>query len=201
MKHTLLTVVAAGLAGSAAYAGSPEPYVEHVYMPPIEVETGSDWGGFYIGFLGGFQRGDVIDTVNDMNNDAEFTNYGGMAGYNFQSGKFVYGGEISAQFGSGTIAVTDVDIDYVVDARARVGYGMGKALIYGAGGYTTMAAPGGGTTLEVDGFNVGGGVEFAVTDNLFLGGEYIYRDLSGTAFGTDYDTNTHGIQIRAGYSF
>ena len=48
MKHTLLAAVIAGLAGSSAIAGSPEPYIEHVYMePPAPAATWDGLKQFY----------------------------------------------------------------------------------------------------------------------------------------------------------
>lgn len=208
MKHTLLAAVIAGLAGSAAIAGSPEPYVEHVYMPPIEVDTGADWEGFYAGLTVGVQNGDWDnEPAGPPLFEVETLNYGGFAGYNFQSGDFVYGLEVAAQMGSATIQTLpgDRDINYLVDARARIGYSFGDVLAYAAGGYTAaqvnLPAPIGDTNMS--GFNVGAGIDLAVTDKFFVGGEYVYRDLSGTFTppATDFTANTHGFQARVGYRF
>lgn len=208
MKQTLLAAVIAGVAGSAAYAGSPAPYVEQPYMPPpIEVEPAADWQGFYIGLLGGMQNGEL--DFNPPLYDISATTYGAFAGYNFQMGKVVLGAEIDAQMGSTDISLGGVPIpnspfgvNSLIDARARVGYSFGDVLAYAAGGYSTVnvdLVP--NPDLSAAGWNAGAGVDFAITDKFFVGGEYIYRSMSGTRLGQTFDIGTHGFQARVGYRF
>lgn len=197
MKHTLLAAVIAGLAGSAALAGSPEPYVEHVYMPPIEVEPASTWEGFYFGGVGGFQSGEITPVLLEV----DTTNYGAFAGYNFQSGNMVYGAEIAAQIGSADFTPGPTyDVNYMVDAKARVGYSMGDALLFASGGYTSVSIATPGPGFDASGWNAGAGLDYAVTDKFFLGGEYVYRSLPNTT-PAGFDVTSHGAQLRAGFRF
>jgi len=207
MKYTLLAAVVAGVAGTAAFAGSPEPYIEHVYMPPIEVESATDWQGFYVGLLGGIQNGDLEFAPPDYTTSA--TTYGGFAGYNFQMGKMVVGAEIDGQMGSTDINLGGVPIpnspfgvNSLIDARARVGYAFGDVLAYAAAGYTAInidLVP--NPDLSATGWNAGAGIDFAATDKIFVGGEYVYRNLSGTYGGQPFDAVSHGFQARVGYRF
>jgi opacity protein-like surface antigen len=192
MKQTLLAAVIVGLAGSAANAGSPEPYIEYEYMEPPVVE--SDWGGFYGGLTGGMQSGDItpgaftFDTVN----------YGGFAGYNFQQGQMVYGAEIAAQIGSLDINPGPVgNIDMLVDAKVRVGYSMGDALLFASGGYSTVGTD---IVFAAKGWNVGAGLDYAINDRFFVGGEYVYRNLP-TVVPAIFSASSHGGQLRAGIKF
>ncbi|HCQ64635.1 MAG TPA: hypothetical protein DIU07_05400 [Rhodobacteraceae bacterium] len=194
MKQTLLAAVIVGLAGSAAIAGSPEPYVEHVYMEPPVVEN--DWEGFYGGVTGGMQSGDI--TPGPFTFDA--TTYGGFAGYNFQQGQMVFGAEIAGQIG--TLDVNPgpaFDVDMLLDAKVRVGYSFGDALLFASGGYSTFGAttP---LTFAATGWNAGVGLDYAITEKFFVGGEYVYRNMP-TTIPAGFDATSHGGQLRAGIKF
>jgi outer membrane immunogenic protein len=209
MKKSLSISIAAIFAANAAFAGSLEPVVaDPVPYVPV-APMAADWSGFYVGATGGFAMGDFITdpgTAGEVVNDIEGWTYGGFAGYNFQSGDIVYGAELGAQMGDLQFGGTDYDLNYLVDARVRVGYAMGDALIYAVGGYSfgefqLAAAP--GTTGTANGWNLGAGLEYNVTDNFFVGGEYVYRDMSGDygAGPTPIDVNMSTVQVRAGFRF
>jgi outer membrane immunogenic protein len=85
-----------------------------------------------------------------------------------------------------------VKLDWLGSTRGRVGYAWDRLLIYGTGG---VAYGGASSHLNVfdnvDGFSfssnggsssrtgwtIGGGVEYAFTNNIILGAEYLYYDL------------------------
>lgn len=203
MKKLLLATVAVVFGTSVAMAGTlVEPPIVTV-TPPAPVAY--DWSGFYGGVLGGMQSGE-ISLPPAFAFDA--TNYGGFAGYQFQTGNFVVGAEVDAQMGSADSILLPpggADVDYLVDARLRVGYAFDHVMVYAAGGYTTLGfnIPTTPVTGTANGWNAGLGAEIAVTDSIFLGGEYIYRDLSGTANpgAIPFDYNSHGFQVRVGFRF
>ena len=205
MKNILAVSTVAIFAAGAALAGSLEPVAVDTAPYAIPASIATDWSGFYVGGLAGIQNGDAIanpGTPIEVVTPIDVTNYGGFAGYNFQQGSIVYGAEIAAQMGNITAGVTTVNLDYLVDARARVGYAFDSVLVYAAGGYSTGQMSNLGISETFSGFNVGAGLELAVTENFFLGGEYIYRDMSGTTAGlTPFDIKTHGVQVRAGFRF
>jgi len=205
MKNILAVSTVAIFAAGAALAGSLEPVAVDTAPYAIPASIATDWSGFYVGGLAGIQNGDAIanpGTPIEVVTPIDVTNYGGFAGYNFQQGSIVYGAEIAAQMGNITAGVTTVNLDYLVDARPRVGYAFDSVLVYAAGGYSTGQMSNLGISETFSGFNVGAGLELAVTDNFFLGGEYIYRDMSGTTAGlTPFDIKTHGVQVRAGFRF
>ena len=92
------------------------------------------------------------------------------------------------------------ELEWFGTVRARLGYAMDRLLVYGTGGFaygkvsassTVAAAPGGIPLWEtatsgsddsvLTGWTVGGGLEYALTDNWILRGEYLYVDLGSSS--------------------
>lgn len=115
-------------------------------------------------------------------------------------------------------------LDWLGTARLRAGVAFDRVLVYATGGVAfgnpdnrvTFAAPGVTWTGRDDtvraGWTVGGGVEFAWTDNLTVRAEYLYYDLgrqtvtantTGPLAGTNvsYRFNNSGQIGRVGVSF
>jgi outer membrane immunogenic protein len=86
------------------------------------------------------------------------------------------------------------DIHTIAKAVAKVGYAYDRFLFYGKGGYagamvdtdvSSVVGPSREKTSDwQNGWTVGGGVEYALTDHIILGGEYSYIGLSSTAHKT-----------------
>ena len=152
-----------------------------------------------------------------MNNDVyqydlhtDGTLYGGFAGYNFQNGNFVYGGEVSYMLGE--LADPDtlhtVTTEQHLDAKLRLGYAVNDLLLFGFGGYSIamMYEDGDAEPMQLSGMNYGVGVDYLFNDKFIIGADYTIRDLSG-----DFDQNafpgwsTAGpvstIAVRAGVKF
>ena len=134
---------------------------------------------------------------------------GGQIGYNWQINTFVLGVEADADWLSrndnngagiivpgiaGPIAVNS-DSTWISTAAARFGFAVNRALIYGkaGGGWVgqsnltvtnldTGASITGTNNGARGGFLVGGGIEYAVTDNWTMKGEYDYLGLSSRNF-------------------
>jgi len=138
---------------------------------------------------------------------ANYTSVGGLAGgevgYNWQSGNFITGVEADLawasikgtdfnQFNAGAFpGVTAVDADnlrWIGTIRARGGFTVDRWLFFFTGGYAfgsvqhTNTPPGG----VVDQFNVmangltaGGGISYAITDNVIGKVEYRYTNFNG----------------------
>ncbi len=192
MKYVLLAAVAAASLGNSAFAGAPEPYIEYVYpeLPWVD----ADWSGFYAGGIAGPQSG----TVSPNQPDFDALTYGVFAGFNHQQDQLVFGAEIAAQSGALDNVRGSFEIDHLIDAKLRVGYSVGDALLFASGGYSTFSSRDGG--LDASGWSVGAGVDYAVTGAYFVGGEYTYRDLTNTTAG-GFETTTQGAQLRAGIRF
>lgn len=205
MKKILLASAAIILSGTTAFAGNlfvpaPSP------VPYAAAATTYDWSGAYVGGYVGGDMGTMeyfTPSVGPYDIDAAWA-YGGFVGYNWQSGNLVYGVEAAAGLFEGFPAGWPAEgYDYIIDARVRVGHAMDNVLLYGFGGGSLSSYTIAPDTWSLYGANFGAGVEFGVTDNVTIGGEYIGRFLTGE---TDtppqtQDTWLHGLQLRASLRF
>jgi outer membrane immunogenic protein len=216
MKQFLLGAVALLAFGSAPTLAADLP-VKAPPPPPVIVWS---WTGFYIGAdVGGDWARDIVSPTiadggafprtNRLGTHGVFG--GGTAGYNFQNGLMVYG--IEADFGyMGGIRTSRADllggteIDFIGgsgfygDVTGRIGFTYDRLLLYAKGGYAflnstvqTTTAIGGfvvGPASNFSGFTVGGGLEYKVTPQWSLKGEYMYFD-----FGTKNSTLTGGAGV------
>jgi outer membrane immunogenic protein len=204
-----------------------------VYVPPPPVFT---WSGLYAGGQVGYVWGSdpivvasVFGPPNAFFNDKPNGVIGGAhLGFNLQFGPWVAGLEGTVDgtslHGSRT-SVTGVTISTRPDVqgsiRGRVGIAFDRVLIYGTGGaaFTNMSngyASGFPFFLEEtdtktrSGWTVGGGLEYAVTNNWSIRAEYRYSDFGRSPdFPFPFLTNgtvvfTHHLtqnQVQAGFSY
>jgi outer membrane immunogenic protein len=179
----------------------------------VGLAQAQDVGGFYGGLGVGANGGDFLAFGSD-----EYSFSGGpggslFAGYNVVSGNLVYGGEISWMNGaesSDNIPYIG-KIDSLIDLKGRVGTMVGSTLFYGSLGYSVgdvsqdWSGAGGG---DVSGFNLGAGFETAISDKMFIGGDFTMRNLDagGSIDGVpteEYmdDVNLSTVSIRMGFRF
>jgi outer membrane immunogenic protein len=206
---TLASVIAAGSASAADLGGPPPapPAYRDDYMPAL-------WSGFYIGaFVGGADVQDRVHDVDDLNGGARFHVDsgsflgGGTAGYNWQTGSVVVGVETDVggmsvkkwrydpNFIGGTF--DGIDSGVIGDVSGRLGFAVGRALIYAKGGFAYfdgdafvdnhLGGFGGGRafTNGFTGWDLGGGVEYKFDRSWSAKVEYLHYD-----FGTD-DATLH----------
>ena len=151
---------------------------------------------------------------------------GVTAGYNYQSGQLLVGGELDAGFGSissngsfGTGTSGSGTINGLGTLRARVGYVYDRALFYVTGGYAgtvlngKVADFGGAPNLVINqghylnGFSVGLGLEYAVTTKISVKGEYLFNGFnsapyfSNTRDGISSGTNISLLRAGVNYHF
>ncbi len=139
-------------------------------------------------------------TGGGSSNDGGFVG-GGQIGYNYQIGQFVIGAEADIQYadmgGKNNFGYGNQGMDWFGTVRARAGFAIDRALIYVTGGF---AYGGGGnshnyysyglanTALNygyysgngnstATGWTVGGGLEYAFTDNITAKIEGLYVSL------------------------
>lgn len=159
------------------------------------------WTGFYIGINAGGKWADFDHTVTSGAATLGFTGdtnsswiAGGQLGYNWQIGQWVLGieGDIDAQDFNRTRVVGTafgpfiagdsftVESKWQASLRGRIGYTWDRVLLYvtGGGAWTqakgTVGLVGIGTFTDdrtVSGGTVGGGIEYAFTNNVSLGVE------------------------------
>ncbi len=201
MKSPLISIALAAALGAA--------------VTPAQAET---YNGPYVGVTAGWERGEIADRIKTQPINGEASRdalvLGGYAGYNHKvTDRIVIGAEagFSATVDdrvSATSAGRALTIDprYSFDLSARAGYLVtDKALVYVRGGYantrvrTTLAAASGPVTASdnLDGWQVGGGVEYAITDRISARAEYRYSDF-GTN-GGQYDR--HQTLVGVSYNF
>ncbi len=137
-KLTLMAATAAALAHTPALAGSPEAPVFPVTQ--IAPPATTDWSGFYAGGMVSFDDAGFINFFNGGVPGSAFpedsaTTFGGFAGYNFQNGAFVYGGELSVSSGGfGASGFPAAYFETIFDLKGRAGYSFGDVLVYGVVG-------------------------------------------------------------------
>ena len=210
--HKLASLLlSSALFAPAAFAGNVEilPVANDVAVAPPAVS----WQGLYAGGQVAFAQGELASYSNGTYSNDLFTEgtlYGVFAGYNFQSGKIVYGGEVGYMFGETAEpnSIHTLTTEDTLDLKARVGYAAGNFLLYGFGGWSTvkMIESPTATPMQVSGLNYGVGVDMQVNNRFIVGVDYTIRDLSG-----DFDQNVFPgwtaegpfstIGIRAGIKF
>ncbi|WP_158808288.1 outer membrane protein [Beijerinckia sp. L45] len=203
-KLLLSSVALAALSGTAFAADLPSRRAPPVYAPPpIPVFS---WTGFYIGGqVGyGFGRDNAgIVATGPFSSSPNGIIGGGHVGYNFSTqslplfgGVFGTGGVIGVEGdvdGSDyrrTVALAGPDAAVIRNniqgsIRGRLGFAVDRALFYATGGaafadfrtnYTTFLGGNDSLSHTRVGWTVGGGVEYAVTNNWSLRAEYRYSD-------------------------
>ena len=209
-------ILAFAIVASAAQAGSletPPPTIQPV-LTPVATATETSWDGFYAGGLVAFESGDQNYFADGVFTNGpwalEGTTFGAFVGYNYQSGSMVYGAEAAYALGevdSNVPATFGANYASFLDVKARAGYTVGDALLYGVvggslGSWEDRTGP--PDTASATGLNYGLGVDYQISDTLFVGAEYLVRDLSGD-FDNDpsvgMDSLTQSAQIRVGLQF
>ena len=205
-----LGIVAAGAASAADLPSRKGPVAAPVYLPPAFT-----WTGFYVGANAGYGWGNV--NANGWANVGDLDGFvgGGQVGYNYQMGQFVLGVEADLQgadLSSGNnLGLVNVKTEYFGTVRARVGVAFDRFMPYITGGWAygnvKTSIPGIGFSSDrshTGGYAVGAGLEYAVTNNIIAGVEYLYVDLgekniagAGTKVGTDFSV----VRARLSYKF
>lgn len=183
------------MGSSAALAADPA-------AEPAQTTT-YDWSGIYIGAVGSYGFGEddwSLDGQFDLDG-AAFG--GGVIGYNHQWESFVLGAELVAQFGDmQETDYPDYTYEALIDVKARAGFAMDRALFYVAGGYSYARFDEQGDDFDLHGYNVGGGIDFAITENVVIGAEYTFRGLNGdSASGQDVDGKVSTVSAKLTYKF
>lgn len=205
-----LTLVAALTAAGAVQAA--DAVMAPAEPPPqaAEVSTWS-WAGGYAGVQGGYGWGDTTLSRSGTSGEVDFDGgrFGGFVGYNWALGSaFILGAEADLgydwnEYTSGTEAL---ETTVQGGLRARVGYAADRALFYAAGGWTAtqLSYRDTGVSIEdtLNGWTIGAGVDYALTDRLFARGEYRYNDYGRkTVDGTGVDFDQHVVQVGLGLKF
>ena len=213
----LALVVAAG-AASAADLPAYEP-------APVVAVPSFSWTGFYIGAQAGYGWGETKVRAFGARGKADLDGFivGGYAGYNVQldGSPVVLGIETDFNY-------TDIDekrtvlgarvraeTNWAGATRARIGYAFDRFLVYAAGGvayadreFKVNAGRLGSykDSKTALGWTVGGGVEYAATDNVAVRVDYRYTDygrdrFSSRGFSASADYTEHRVMGGVSYKF
>ena len=199
MKHTVTFVALFALATpvftTSAFAGSlVEPVVETTSVAPEVYVAPPSLGGEWTGFYSGLQFGQ-LDVDGTGAADGDDISYGLHAGYDYDFGRFVLGGELEYDF-------ADIDlggaatVDSVLWLKVRGRYDLGRTLVYATAGMARVDTSLGSENGEF----VGLGVAYQLTDQFVVGGEVLahqFDDINGS--GVDADATS--INLRGSFRF
>lgn len=189
----IFAVATPALAGNLAPAPVDEPVVAPVPAAPV-APIGVDWTGLYAGAQLGYGFGDAEGT------DFDGIVGGGQVGYNYDFGKWVLGAEADYNFADLSLDGVDGSIDQIGRLKAKAGYEVGKALLYGTAGGAYAEAEIDGEDFDDFGWVAGAGVDYMVTDNVIAGVEYLYHGFNNfDDSNADVDANT--IAAKVSYKF
>lgn len=198
MKTTLLAAsLAATLAVQPVLAGGPVAAADEPSVAADAVTP--DWSGLHLGLAAARPNGDNAWAERGAGVQSDPGDFSGTlptlsAGYDWQRGNLVYGvtlsisgGDISANpvsgggFGCGGCEFT---VDKFATLRGRLGWSLGKTLVYGTAGLARAHGQGttaGGTTIHgednLTGWAAGLGVERYVGSKITISAEYLQTDL------------------------
>jgi opacity protein-like surface antigen len=178
-------------------------------------QAGYSWTGPYLGAFAGSTSGSTpwsADWIEPAQKTPDFAGYlaGVHAGYNYQTGRIVWG--VEADYGlsnaHGAKLCADnpqldcrTDLDTLGSLTARAGYTWGRALFYAKGGWAfgevkegekaihpipshwgTPPHDGVTSTDWESGWTAGGGMEFALTERWSAKAEYMHYELAKKNF-------------------
>ncbi len=215
LQRLLTTTAACGVAialAAPAFAAGPTPVViEQPPMAPVPAPVlGTDWTGGYVGGqLGWGWAGAEND---ELEADGDGVIGGLTAGYRYDFGRFVLGAEAQydwadIELDDAELAGADIDLgdatpslDSVARIKATAGYDAGRALVYGSAGWARATIQADGEDESDDGWVVGAGVDYLLTDRITIGGEVMHHRFDDfNDSGADVDATT--LQARVTYNF
>lgn len=211
-------IFAALFASVSSFAMAADVVIETA-PEPVSQDTvqAFSWNGAYVGagLGGGVLQSDFgIVGVPGARASRDFKGglFSGFVGYNYQIESFVIGveGDFSYNWNERTFGklggAIDMGTDMSGSLRGRVGYAFDRALLYTTAGWT--ATNGYVNSLGVErsrtfqGWTAGAGLDFAVTDNIFLRAEYRYSDFASKKIGgLKIDPDQHTAIIGVGFKF
>lgn len=194
MRVTALTLILCTFSTVALAADLPE-------APSPDINPARfGWSGLYAGASVGYGWLSDADHqfVPALEDGGEDWNIGGHVGYQQQFGSFVVGAEGEAQaldINYDTFSFIKVNNAYTVKGRAGVAWD--RLLFTGHFGGTYLTT---NIKLEDWGWVAGGGIDYAVTDNVILGVQYSHHWFDKFD-GTLIDGTLDVLSARASYKF
>jgi len=228
------TAALAIAASAAQAADLPSRRIAPAPVPMIAAIPVFTWTGFYVGVNAGYgwdtnSNNTVfvpgVGYVSNSGSNGGFVG-GGQVGYNYQMGMFVLGAETDIQYAdlghnnngyyAGANYGNHNSGNWFGTARVRAGVAFDRALIYATGGFAygdiggrgayydpALGYYGGGSSTNT-GWTVGGGVEYAFTNNLTAKVEGLYVNLDSghnDYLGYGNRNNSEFGVVRAGLNY
>jgi outer membrane immunogenic protein len=201
MTKTLFAITLAVMLVDAAAAADYRrgPYTVSAPLSPYS------WAGPYLGANLGYQWGAT------SNHPAKPSGImgGAQAGYNWQSGRFVFGGEADLQLSAAhdRFAPWQFSNPWFGTLRGRIGVAMNDILFYGTLGIALGTVRIEGSNLEAArthaGWAAGLGIEMGLTPHWSVRAEYLHVDLAdrnyaitGTVNGLESNILRLGVNYR-----
>jgi len=192
-----------GMAGAALAADLP---VSNYYTAP-QSYSASSWAGPYLGAQFGYEWG----TVSNNPTRPEGFQGGVEAGYNWQFGQFVVGGEADLNISGAqdTSAPFQFANPWYGTIRGRAGVAFNNVLIYGTAGLGYGALNGQSTgflnaSRTSAGFVGGAGIEYGFASHWSAKAEWLYLDLADRNFpatGTSNGLAANLVRLGLNYHF
>jgi outer membrane immunogenic protein len=181
MRTILGAALSLAMAGTAFAADLP---AGNYYTSPATLSAYS-WAGPYLGAQIGYEWG----AVSNNPTHPEGLEGGIEAGYNWQFGQFVAGGEadLNVSDAEDTFAPWQFSNPWYGTLRGRAGVAIGNTLLYGTAGLAygemTVQTPGNLTESKTSfGLVGGGGVEVGFSPRWSAKAEWLYLDLGNRAY-------------------
>lgn len=179
MKKTIFALAAAGAALTAT---------------PAMAGDADNFDGLRVGVIGGVTGDDfAVD-------NSDFT-YGAVVGYDLAiNDGFLVG--VEADIATTDVNVSPLDANRQISAAVRATVPLSsKFAVYGSVGYTNLAVDfDGGPEADFDGYRLGAGAEYALSDTFYTTLEYRYSDFDINAGGS-IDSGVHSALVGLGLRF
>jgi outer membrane immunogenic protein len=187
--------------GAASAADLPHPS----YYTATAPLSAYSWTGLYLGGNLGYAWGTTGNNPTRPSGGAG----GAQAGYNWQTGQFVIGGEADIELSGAndTFAPWKFSNPWFGTLRGRAGYAISNVLIYGTGGVAFGELQAQTINLQSEshtnvGWTAGAGVEAGLGANWSAKVEYLFVDLASNTFALTGTSNALSASVlRAGVNY
>ncbi len=224
-KSLVAGAVVAALLSVGTASAADLPSRKAAPAAPFVQAPSFTWTGLYAGLNAGYAFGQFNDNNIGGNRFRKADGFvgGGQIGYNYQINQIVLGVEADGQLSQFDAKANPInargygkgEVGYFGTVRGRLGYAMGRTMIYGTGGWAygqakVSTVPGVAINAlasdknNLSGYALGAGVEHALTNNITVRGEYMYVDLDKKAYflpNTKVGTDFSVVRLGANYKF
>jgi outer membrane immunogenic protein len=209
MNKTILgSLVGAALLSATAASAADLPRRNVAPAAPAYAAPLFTWTGFYAGANAGYSWNSFTNGGSSLFGNANGGTYGLTAGYNYQIGQYVLGveGDYDLMNGKGTRGANVGEQNSLGTLRGRLGYAVDRVLLFGTAGYAGASIKTANSTTSdtqwYNGYALGGGLEYAFTNNISAKADYLWSSLSSQSILNGSSTaGMHDSTLRAGVNY